>query len=201
MSQPSAILALLACLVALWPGDLARAEDGVFVYKNEQGREVFTNHKNLVPKGVEWEEMELPQLVEMDLEQAPPEQLAKINTRLEIEHERMQSSSVCQEAVKEAAVPWYTRLVRDQPHWLAIGGMMLLLIFMNRYLSELLPGGTWMRFVMFLMPLLILFSAVLLAAVVTHRTARATRTRSDGRNGTSLTCERPCPRASRPRPD
>lgn len=145
--------AWIAVLVSAAPSP---AQDNMFRYKNEAGRDVYTNHENLVPKGVEWEQMELPELIKLDLNKASHRELVAINDRIDREHFRMQNSSVCKEAVEKADMPLWRVVFEQHPHWLVIGAIMLLMLLANKAFNAMLPDGMWMRTIMFVAPLLIL---------------------------------------------
>lgn len=154
-----------------------RAEP-TYRYTTQDGREGFTNVRSLVPQDVAEEDIDLlrlPELSRLDFGAATEAELKRINERLERTHAVLTDSAPCHGALREASMPWYQRVYAKEPHWVWLAGLFVAMAVIGKVLSGWLPGGTWVRTMLFILPLLLAVGLVGTAANRMSETLRAVR--------------------------
>ncbi|MEM9067004.1 MAG: hypothetical protein AAGE52_00820 [Myxococcota bacterium] len=147
-----------------------------YSYENDEGRTVFVSDPSLVPEGTSAEPFDVSHV---DLNQELGNEL---NEAIEREHERLVESDFCHDQREGAARSLWEETLDHHGHWLAIGGVILLLLLSGPFVARRVGAPKWIRLLALVIPLL------LFLGVLTHTLTSASRTLSEVRRSGEL-CE------------
>jgi len=128
-------------------GHVPSQPDRVFKYKNQQGREVFTNVSESVP-------LEQRAQAELDLSHVPlnSEVGTQINARLSAEHRKLSDSPYCQEALREAEEHRLEDLWHEYGPLFVVGAVILLFLLASPMMMKRVAVPDWVRTLRFVVP-------------------------------------------------
>lgn len=124
----------------------ASADDGdVFLYKDRQGRQVYTNLEGMASHGQALTRVTLPPLSSVDFAHSPPDALRALDRTVSESHNALQSGAACEAIRKSSRVPMRTKLWTEHGPKLGVSAGLLLFAGMvgafgaRRKLGSLFP--------------------------------------------------------------
>ncbi len=101
---------------------------------------------------------------------------SELDEAVHAEHERLVATDYCAEERAAAERGTLEQIWNDQPHWVGVGAVVLVLLFTAPFIARRVGGPKWIRLLAFVIPFL------LLLGVLTHSVVRATETLQDARS-------------------
>lgn len=147
----------------------------VYRYAGPRGRPAFTNRRELVPP----DQRAHVQVVDLSHVSTNRELGHDLDVALDREMERLAASKPCKNARAEVQAGRWRLLWRDEPHLVAVAGVLAALLFMTPWAVRRL-GAPWLRVLAFAIPVL------LLTGVLAHAMISVNRAMSDGIHMTEL---------------
>lgn len=161
------------CVVGCGELDLAEVlgtDDGPAFYSYERdGRTVFVSDPSLIPDDVEAAPFDVSH-VSLNEELG-----AELDAAIEAEHERLVATDYCAEERSTAARSTLEQAWEEQPHWVGIGALVLMLLLTAPFVARRVGAPKWIRVLVLVIPLL------LLLGVLTHTLNTATHSLSAAR--------------------
>lgn len=155
---------------SIGPLDSSSDEPAFYSYVNAEGRTVFVSDPSRVPPGTDAEPFDVSH-VELN------EELGRdLNEAVHAEHARLVATDWCKEERRAADESALKRIWDEQPHWVGIGGLLLLLALTAPALARRVGAPKWTRVLAFIVPLLLLLGVLTQTigdATETLRRARA----------------------------
>ena len=146
MARISRLVPSLCLLIWLAGSSAAAAQnDGVFRYRDREGRTVYTNLQGMASHGRPLEQLSLPPLSSIDFEHAQPDELRKLDGHVRESHSALQAGEPCEAIRRNSRVPMRTRVWQDHSRKLYVAAGLLLFSMLlgyfgaQRKLGSLLP--------------------------------------------------------------
>lgn len=144
--------------------EAAQRPDHVFRYRNDKGRDVFTNVAESVP-------LDQRAKAKLDLSQVPlnSELGGQINARLSVEHDKLSRSAYCKDARREAEAHRLQDLWDEYGPLFVVGAAILAFLVISPMMMRRVAVPAWVRTLRFVVPALAVAGGVSYSMMKTNR--------------------------------
>lgn len=145
-------------------GVLGPDEPAFYRYEGPDGRPVFVSDPAFAPPGARIEPFDVSHV---DLNE---ELAADLEAAVHAEHERLVSTPYCREQRRRASRGLWEQLYEEQPQWLGIAAVVLLLLLTAPAMARRVGAPKWLRLLALVVPLLLFLGALTHALQTAQRT-------------------------------
>lgn len=144
----------------VWVGSVAWAQDNaaahkdekIYRYKDRDGRVVYTNLEGAGARGGKLAELDLPELSSVDFDHAQPDELRRLDLRVQEAHSALQSGPHCEAIRKTSRLPMRLRIWDEHGRKIYVAAALLAFSILlgyvgsGRRLGRLLPIPPFLAF-------------------------------------------------------